>query len=133
MGSAQVIVDASALIAILLREPEKARFRELIARDIEPAMSPVNYLEAAVRADGLGKEMSSGFDELFGETGITLVPVDKEQTRLAREAYARYGKGNHGARLNLGDCFAYALAKARGEKLLFKGGDFRLTDVEAAL
>jgi len=128
-----MIVDASALIAILLREPEKARFRELIAHDVEPMMSPVNYLEAAVRADGLGKEMSSGFDELFGETGITIVPVDKKQARLAREAYARYGKGNHGAKLNLGDCFAYALAKARGEKLLFKGEDFRRTDVEAAL
>ena len=133
MGAAQVIVDASALIAILLREPEKERFRELIAQDIEPVMSPVNYLEAAVRADGLGNEMAAGFDELFGETEITLVPIDKEQAKLAREAYARYGKGNHEARLNLGDCFAYALTKARSEKLLFKGDDFRLTDVEAAL
>lgn len=128
-----MIVDASALIAILLREPEKARFRDLIARDIEPVMSPVNYLEAAVRADGLGEEMAAGFDELFGEAGITLIPVDKEQARFAREAYARYGKGDHGTRLNLGDCFAYALAKARGEKLLFKGDDFRQTDVEAAI
>ena len=66
-------------------------------------------------------------------SGIEVAAVTIHQTRLAREAYARYGKGNHGARLNLGDCFAYALAKARGEKLLFKGDDFRQTDVEAAL
>lgn len=128
-----MIVDASALIAVLLREPEKDRFRELIARDVQPVMSPVNFLEAALRADGLGTETASGFDELFMETGIDVVPLDKEQARLAREAYRRYGKGNHDARLNLGDCFAYALAKARDEPLLFKGDDFRQTDVEAAI
>ncbi len=128
-----MIIDASALIAILLREPEKDRFRELIARDVEPVMSPFNYLEAAVRADGLGPEMAEGFDALFRETGIRIAPAGPEQARLAREAYQRFGKGNHGAKLNLGDCFAYALAKARKEPLLFKGDDFRLTDVEAAI
>jgi ribonuclease VapC len=128
-----MIVDASALVAILFREPEKDRFRELIARDPEPAISPFNFIEAAVRADGLGPEMSEGFDFLFRETGIRIAASDERQARLAREAYARYGKGNHPAKLNLGDCFAYALAKARDEPLLFKGEDFRLTDVEAAL
>jgi ribonuclease VapC len=128
-----MIVDASALLAILLREPEKDLFRELIARDPEPIISPFNFLEAAVRADGLGREMADGFDELFQETGIRIAGADLRQARLAREAYQRYGKGNHPARLNLGDCFAYALAKARSDKLLFKGDDFRFTDVEAAL
>lgn len=128
-----MIVDASALVAILLREPEKDRFRELIARDPEPVMSPLNFLEAAIRADGLGREVAEGFDALFSETGIKIAGTDARQAHLAREAYQRFGKGNHPARLNLGDCFAYALAKARGEPLLFKGDDFRQTDVEAAV
>jgi ribonuclease VapC len=128
-----MIVDASALIAILLREPEKDRFSKLIACDSEPLMSPLNFLEAAVKADGLGRPTADGFDELFRETGIKIAGTDARQAHLAREAYRRYGKGNHPARLNLGDCFAYALAKARGEPLLFKGDDFRHTDVEAAL
>lgn len=128
-----MIVDASALIAILLREPEKDRFSELIASAPEPLMSPLNFLEAAVRADGLGRETAAGFDELFRETGIKIAGTDARQAHLAREAYQRFGKGNHPARLNLGDCFAYALAKARGEPLLFKGDHFRQTDVEAAL
>ncbi len=128
-----MIVDASALIAILLREPEKDEFRSLVARDPEPLMASFNYLEAAVRADRLGAEMAEGFDTLFKETGIRIVAADFEQARLARETYRRFGKGNHPAKLNLGDCFAYALAKARNEPLLFKGDDFRQTDVEAAL
>jgi ribonuclease VapC len=128
-----MIVDASALIAILLREAEKDRFREMIARDPEPLMSPINFLEAALRADGLGEEVSKGFDMLFQETGIKIAPTEYQQARLAREAYQRFGKGNHSAKLNLGDCFAYALSKACDKPLLFKGDDFRKTDVEAAL
>lgn len=128
-----MIVDASALIAILLREPEKDRFREVIARDPEPVMSPFNFLEAAVRADRLGKEVSEGFDMLLQETGIKITQAEYQQARLAREAYQRFGKGRHPAQLNLGDCFAYALSKARNEPLLFKGDDFTKTDVEAAL
>lgn len=128
-----MIVDASAPVAILLREPEKDRFRDLIARDPEPVMSPLNFLEAAIRADGLGSETAEGFDALFSEAGIRIAVTDARQARLTREAYERFGKGNHPARLNLGDCFAYALAKARGEPLLFKGDDFRLTDIEAVL
>lgn len=128
-----MIVDASALIAILLREPEKDQFRELIARDAEPVISPFNFVEAAVRADGLGQEIAEGFDALFQELGVKVVAADYNQTRIAREAYRRFGKGNDPAKLNLGDCFAYALSKARGEPLLFKGEDFRKTDVEAAV
>jgi ribonuclease VapC len=128
-----MIVDASALIAILLREPEKDRFREMIARDPDPVMSPINYLEAALRADGLGEAVSNGFDLLFAESEVRVVPLSFRQAKIAREAYQRFGKGNHPARLNIGDCFAYALARARDEPLLFKGDDFRQTDVESAL
>ena len=128
-----MIVDASALLAILLREPETTRFRELIALAAEPVMSPVNYLEAAIRADGLGDAESEGFDRLMKASGIAIATVTPEQAYLAREAYQKFGKGKHPAKLNLGDCFAYALSKARSEPLLFKGDDFRLTDIEAVL
>lgn len=130
-----MIVDASALLAILLDESDGELMEDLILRDrARPAMSPMNYLEAAVRIDRLGsKEKSEKLDRLLAALDIELVDTTPLQTRLAREAYKRYGKGNHPARLNLGDCFAYALAKARSEPLLFKGDDFRQTDVEAAI
>ncbi|MFN3545958.1 MAG: type II toxin-antitoxin system VapC family toxin [Mesorhizobium sp.] len=129
-----MIVDASAILAVLFEEPEKDGFRDLMLMRTELAMSPVNYLEAAVRADDKRHpKKGAELDSLLKAFGITISVVDARQAYLAREAYQRYGKGNHPARLNLGDCFAYALAKARGEPLLFKGDDFRLTDVEAAL
>ena len=129
-----MIVDASALLAILLDEPDADEFNRAISDELEDLLiSPVNFVEAAIRADKEGKETSRALDEIMRVSGIKVAAVTIHQTRLAREAYARYGKGNHGARLNLGDCFAYALARARGEKLLFKGEDFRSTDVEAAL
>lgn len=130
-----MIVDASAILAILLEEPEGPKFKlHLVQVPGEHVMSSVNYLEAAVRVDRLPtKGKSAELDPLIAALDVKIVPATAEQARFAREAYARYGKGNHGAKLNLGDCFAYALAKARGEALLFKGGDFRLTDVEAAL
>lgn len=129
-----MIVDASALLAILLDEPDADEFNRAISDELEDLLiSPVNFVEAAIRADKEGTETSRALDEIMRVSGIKVAAVTIHQTRLAREAYARYGKGNHGARLNLGDCFAYALARARGEKLLFKGEDFRSTDVEAAL
>lgn len=129
-----MIVDASALLAILLDEPDADEFNRAISDELEDLLiSPVNFVEAAIRADKEGTETSGALDEIMRVSGIKVAAVTIHQTRLAREAYARYGKGNHGARLNLGDCFAYALARARGEKLLFKGEDFRSTDVEAAL
>lgn len=130
-----MIVDASAILAIILDEPESQRFEDLlIAARARPAMSPVNFLEAAVRVDALRSDHKSGrFDDLLAALDIELATVTPEQARLAREAYKSFGKGNHPARLNLGDCFAYALAKARREPLLFKGDDFRMTDIEAAI
>src|SRR4051812_47237133 len=96
-------------------------------------ISPINYVEAAIRADKLGEQVGLALDEIMLTGNMQIVAVSREQTYLAREAYQRFGKGNHPARLNIGDCFAYALAKARNEPLLFKGNDFRLTDVEAAV
>jgi len=130
-----MIVDASAILAILLDEPEAdAMTDKLTEQTARPAMSPFNFLEAAVRVDGLSSEAKSArFDELLHVLRIDIVPATPEQALIARETYARFGKGNHAAKLNLGDCFAYALSKARNEPLLFKGDDFRKTDVEAAL
>lgn len=130
-----MIVDASAILAILLKEPEEYRFADLLAEArTKSLLSPVNYLEVTLRVDrGDMPETSQRLEEILRTMNVEIIDVTPEQARLAREAYARYGKGNHAAKLNLGDCFAYALAKARSEKLLFKGGDFRLTDVEAAL
>jgi ribonuclease VapC len=98
-------------------------------------ISAANWLETAIRIDsGSGAIGSNAFDDLIREASIEVVPVDHEQARLARAAYRAYGKGSgHRAQLNFGDCFAYALAKATGEPLLFKGGDFAETDVERGL
>jgi ribonuclease VapC len=127
-----VIVDASAILAVLLREPEADDFMHAFAGEHELSMSPINYLEACVRLIKR-KEDPGKVDELMALSAIRLADVTAEQAKLARQAYERFGKGNHPAKLNLGDCFAYALAKARGEPLLFKGEDFPQTDVEAAI
>jgi len=129
-----MIVDASALLAIVLREEDHVRYAQAISDAVDDSLiSPINYVEAAIRADKLGEEVGLALDEIMRTGNVEIAAVTREQTLLARDAYQRFGKGNHPARLNLGDCFAYALAKARNEPLLFKGDDFRLTDVEAAL
>jgi ribonuclease VapC len=129
-----VIVDASALLAVVLREEDSDRYKQIISDAVDDTLiSPINYVEAAIRADKLGEEVGLALDEIMLTGNIQIVAVSREQTYLAREAYQKFGKGNHPAKLNLGDCFAYALSKARGEPLLFKGNDFRLTDVEAAV
>jgi len=130
-----MIVDASALLAILFEEPDARKMENILGETPDDlVMSPVNYLEAAVRVDQFkSEEKALKFDALIQAAKIEIVPVTAEQAYLAREAYKRFGKGNHAAKLNLGDCFAYALSKTRGQPLLFKGDDFRQTDVEAAL
>lgn len=127
-----MIVDASAVLAVLLREPETDLFMHAFASEPELSMSPVNFAEACIKLMRR-REDPTKVDELLALSNIRLVDVTPEQAKIAREAYLHFGKGNHRAQLNLGDCFAYALAKARSEPLLFKGEDFRLTDVEAAL
>ncbi|MEI5680023.1 MULTISPECIES: type II toxin-antitoxin system VapC family toxin [unclassified Mesorhizobium] len=130
-----MIVDASALLAIIFDEPDGERMENmLIESQRRPVMSPVNFLEATVRVDQMKSEAKSRkLDELLKALAIEIATVTPEQAYLAREAYQKFGKGNHEARLNLGDCFAYALAKARNEPLLFKGDDFKKTDIEAAI
>lgn len=130
-----MIVDASAILAVLFDEPEGEAIGDVLSdRKGSLAISPFNYLEAAVRIDRFGEpHRAAEFDTMISFLGIEIARTTEEQALLAREAYQRFGKGNHPARLNLGDCFAYALAKARSEPLLFKGNDFRQTDVEAAL
>lgn len=129
-----MIVDASALLAVLFEEPDADMFNRAISDELEDLLiSPINFVEAAIRADKRGMESSKALDEIVRVSGLKIAAITIHQTRLAREAYQRFGKGNHPAKLNLGDCFAYALSKARDEPLLFKGDDFHKTDVEAAL
>jgi ribonuclease VapC len=130
-----MIVDASVILSILFEEPDRRRYSDALMNYTGDAViSPVNYLELALKLDRRNTpELSAAIDPLLDKLGIRLVSVEPEQARLAREAYQTFGKGNHKAKLNLGDCFAYALAKTRGEPLLFKGDDFRHTDVEAAV
>lgn len=130
-----MIVDASVVLAILLEEPDGDGLEDklLLAKN-DLSMSPVNYLEVAVRLDNLhNPRKGDQLDPLLESFGIEIADIDAQQALLAREAYQKFGKGNHPAKLNLGDCFAYALSKARSEPLLFKGDDFRRTDVKAAL
>jgi ribonuclease VapC len=130
-----MIVDSSALVAVALNEPDAASFATTLNRTAKPAISAANYLEASIVIDRSGNPLASRiFDELVREVGLTIEPVTAEQARIAREAYRDFGKGSgHPAGLNFGDCFAYALAKDRGEPLLFKGDDFSHTDVRSAL
>ena len=125
-----MIVDASALLAILFDEPEAEQFAGLLAQAEAPRMSAVNYLEAAIRIDQQDSVVATqAFDAFIELSGIAIEPVTVEHTRLARRAYAMFGKGRHRAGLNFGDVFAYALAKSRQEPLLYKGNDFVHTDV----
>ncbi len=128
-----MVIDSSALVAILVGEPEKTAFNERIEADPVRLMSAANYLEAAIVIDDrFGYEGGRDLRLFLAEAGIVIEPVTAEQAEIAREAYRRYGKGNHPAGLNYGDCFAYALAKATGEPLLFKGTDFGRTDLAPA-
>ena len=129
-----MIVDSSAVVAILADEPEAAEYVRAIEEAGSVAISAANYLEAAIVVDGRRDAIGSRrFDEFLRESGIRIEPVTEEQAILARAAYRDFGRGSgHPAKLNFGDCFAYALAKATGEALLFKGDDFRHTDVRAA-
>jgi ribonuclease VapC len=121
-----VIVDTSALIAILRDEPEARAFAIAIADADRRRISAANYFETAIVIDGSRDPIASRrFDDLVREAEIGIEPVTAEQAKIAREAYRDFGRGSgHAARLNFGDCFAYALAKTTGEPLLFKGDDF---------
>lgn len=119
-----------ALIAILLLEPEAERFTRAIADARPRLISAANLFEAGIVIEGrLGLEAGGDLDDFVVDVGLGVEPVTVDQVRVARRAYRTYGRGNHPAGLNFGDCFAYALAKTTGLPLLFKGGDFAQTDV----
>jgi ribonuclease VapC len=128
-----MIVDSSAIVAVLRAEPDAPKFAAAIATTKGCRVSAVNYVEAAVVIDS-GKDAiaSRRFDDFFRASGIVVETVTPRQAEIARHAYRDFGKGRHKARLNFGDCFAYALAKEMDEPLLFKRDDFAHTDVEVA-
>jgi len=130
-----MILDSSAVIGILRHEPEAVAFATAIAGTNIRRLSAVNYIEVAVVMDGSRDPVASRrLDDLLRAAHIVIEPVSEAQARLAREAYRDFGKGSgHRAGLNLGDCFAYALAKVTGEPLLYKGDDFTHTDIKRAL
>ena len=125
-----MVVETSAVLAILLEEPEAAEFAQLIEDDPMPLISAASVFEAGiVLLSRYGPDARSDLQEFLAQGGLQVEPVTAEQADLALEAYQRFGKGRHPAGLNFGDCFAYALCKATGQPLLFKGQDFSLTDI----
>jgi ribonuclease VapC len=124
-----MIVDSSAVLAIFFEEPEAPRFATLLAAPGAKRISAVNYLECAIKLDNVAEGASLELDAFLEDAGIEVAAVTHAHARTARLAHRRFGKGRHPAGLNLGDCFAYALAKASGEPLLFKGDDFSRTDL----
>ena len=130
-----MIVDTSAIIAILRDETDAGVYGGALARAVEPKMSAGTYLETAIVVDLNGDPVLSGrLDDLLTAVAMDVQPVTKDQAEIARRAYRDFGKGSgHRARLNFGDCFGYALARVSGEPLLYKGDDFSFTDIEAAL
>ena len=130
-----MIIDTSALIAILRDEPEAAACARAIEAASRRLVSAANFLEAATVIDG-NRDPVAGrrFDDLLREAQLVIEPVTESQARIAREAHRDFGRGSgHPARLNFGDCFAYSLARLTGEPLLFKGTDFANTDITPAL
>jgi ribonuclease VapC len=128
-----MVLDSSAVIAILFDEPERPAFTQAIERDPRRLISAGNLLECALltearRGEVAGREL----DLLLHRADVRTVPVDADQVELARSAWRRFGKGRHPAALNFGDCFAYALSATTEEPLLFKGEDFTHTDVAVA-
>jgi ribonuclease VapC len=127
-----MIIDTSALLAIVFDEPDGLELLRLVVEAPVCLMSAANALEAWIVADRHeNPNKAPALDELIETLGIDIEPVTVRQARIARGAYHTYGKGNHPAGLNYGDCFAYALARATRQPLLFKGNDFSQTDIEA--
>jgi ribonuclease VapC len=125
-----IVVDTSVLIAILLAENDAADLAEQIERASPRLLSAASLLEAAIVIESRkGDDGARDLDLFLYRAGLEIVPVDAEQAEVARMAWRRYGKGRDPAGLNFGDCFAYALAKVSGAKLLYKGSDFSRTDL----
>lgn len=129
-----MILDTSAVLAILWNEPERASFNAAIAGAATRLMSAATFVECSIVIEAnRGYEGLRDFDLFLATAGIELSPVDAEQAQIAREAFRNYGKGRNLAGLNYGDCFSYALAKVTGLPLLFTGDDFARTGIEPAV
>jgi ribonuclease VapC len=127
-----MVIDTSALVAMLTDEPESARFETAVAADPVRLMSAASYLEAAIVIETrFGEAGGRELDLWLHRADVDVVAVAVDQAEAARVAYRRFGKGRHHAGLNFGDCFSYALAMISGEPLLFKGDDFTHTDISA--
>ena len=128
-----MVIDTSALIAILQNEPERATFNQAIEAAERRVLSVVSFVEASIVIETrYGAEGVRDLDLFISKAGIELVGVDVDQAHAARNAFRAYGKGRHPAGLNFGDCFPYALAKTERAPMLFKGMDFPMTDVGVA-
>jgi ribonuclease VapC len=128
-----MVVDSSAVFAVLLGEEDSDRYIEALASSERKFMSAVNRLEASIVAEARkGQSGAKGFTRLMTAAEIEVLPFDAGQAEIALDAWRRFGRGRHKASLNLGDCAAYALAKTLNESLLFKGEDFKHTDLEDA-
>ena len=126
-----MVIDGSALVAILLREPEARPFALAIESGSPRLLSAASLLEASILIETRKGETGGRELDLFVyRAGIEIVDIDHEQAEVARIAWRKYGKGRHRASLNYGDCFSYALAKVSGSPLLFKGDDFNQTDIK---
>ena len=129
-----MILDTSAVLAIVLGEPGFEVFVKAISSAPNCRISAASYVEASIVAESrIGDQGIRQCDSFFRTSGVSVEPVTEEHALLARQGYSDYGKARHPAGLNFGDCFAYALAKSTGEPLLFKGDDFRQTDIQPAL
>jgi len=129
-----MVIDSSALMAILRREPEERDFRNAIKLASSRLVSATTRVEIGIVA--LGRAGEAGLEQIEAlreNLKLETVPFSADHARLAIDAFRRFGKGRHPAGLNFGDCFSYALAKATGEPLLFKGGDFSQTDIKRAV
>lgn len=129
-----MIVDTSAVLAILFDESDAEVYARALTQAGSCRISAANFVEAAIVVDAQTRDKGGRqFDAFFRRAGISIEPVTEKQAHVARQAYTDFGKGRHPASLNFGDCFAYALAKVTGERLLFKGKDFKKTDISSAL
>jgi ribonuclease VapC len=127
-----MVIDTSAVLAILQDEPERQRMNEAIEAAAVRLMSAATIVESSLVSEARrGLRGVRELDLLIAEAKIELVPVDAEQAQAARLAFSLFGRGHHEAGLNFGDCFSYALAKTSGQPLLFKGNDFSKTDIPA--
>ncbi|MBA2918664.1 PIN domain-containing protein [Sphingomonas sp. MAH-20] len=128
-----MIVDTSALMAIIQQEPEQPAFIAAILSSSECSISAGSWVELGAVLGRRKPELAEEAESLLDKLGLSIAEVTTEQARIGHRAYLEFGRGRHEARLNFGDCFSYALAKATGRPLLFKGNDFVLTDIAPAL